>query len=325
MDEEIRWLPHPISLNSFGEIFVTEYRRRRYLERLTDSELDARMADIVSNLLALGDDGKYRPRFNVRDGVYKPIRNLDFLRMATDAWEEARLRHTEVREPLSAAHLQIAKRLSDESWCRRPDWISDSRLSLDKYERPRMLFKFGEAKWNRELVRRGSIHISPASSYDDDVKINAIRDNELRLEWYDASLALRALEAPDYLCFCLSSEYDYRLFVDFKYDSCVAIKDPAVFSERLRHAIASHNAVHRGSRVARLTECPVIYVDPFALLQPEEAIEVQFCKHFRFAYQTEFRFALAAAGQRRLEPIDLNLGPMHDIAEIVIDPRSTAS
>ena len=323
MVEKICRFAHPIPINSLAEHWIRDYRVNRYLKRLSTVELDERTADIASNMLLLGDDGKYRPRFRIRaDGMYAPVRNLDFLSMATDAWEEARLRrYTDVSGKLDPTRLQIAKRLADESWCRRPAWVTASRLSLETYERPRMLFRFSKATWNMDFINSGRTHVSPASRYNDAEASNAVRDDELRLQWYDDALAPQLIEVQDYYALCLSSEYDYRLFVDFQNDSCVAIKDVAAFSMRLRSAIARHNHEQPASRIRRLYECPVIYVDPFSLAPPELATEVHFCKHFRFAYQTEFRFLLTPTENSRLQPFFLDLGSLEDIAEIVAAPE----
>lgn len=324
MVKQIRYVGHPIPINSLPEHWIREYRVNRYLKQLSTVELYERTADIVSNMLFLADDGKYRPRFRVRaDRIYAPIRNLDFLRMATDVWEEARLRGTaDVDTLLDPTRLQIAKRLTDESWCRRPNWVTASRLSLERYKRPRMLFRFSKAQWNLDFISCGRTHVSPASRYKD-AESNAVKDDELRLHWYDKNLSLQVAEVQDYYSLCLSSEYDYRLFFDFQSDSCVAIKDPAAFSIRLQNAIARHNDKNPNSRIRVLYECPVIYVDPFSLAPPETVAEVHFCKHFRFAYQTEFRYVLRAVDERQLQPFFLELGSLEDIAEIVVIPEGS--
>ena len=98
-------------------------------------ELDDRMADIASNLFNLDDDEKYRTQFHIRpDDIYGPVRNLDFPRMATEVWAEERIRgYACVRAPLAPARQQVAKRLADELWCARPDWIAASRVLSEKY------------------------------------------------------------------------------------------------------------------------------------------------------------------------------------------------
>ena len=185
-----------------------------------------------------------------------------------------------------------------------------------------MLFRFCKTKWNLDFIKCGRTHVSPASRYKD-VESNAVRDDELRLHWYDKNLAFQKLEVQDYYALCLSSEYDYRLFCDFQSDSCVAIKDPLAFSTRLRNAIARHNNEHPDSRIRAMYQCPVIYVDPFSLDPPETVAEVHFCKHFRFAYQTEFRYVLTAVDERQLQPFFLELGSLEDIAEIVVAPEGS--
>jgi hypothetical protein len=326
MTEHIHLFNKPTSVNSLAEHWILLYRNNRYLKRLSDEDLNHRTADIFSNMCFLADNGKYRPRFRIReDQIYAPIRNLDYLRMATEAWEEARLRSDSAQyAPLDSARLQIAKRLTNESWCRRPDWIVSSRLSLERYEQPRMLFRFSKAAYNSDFIKYGKTHVSPASNYKND-KNNAIKDDELRLHWYDKYLVPQGLEVQDYYVLCLSSEYDYRLFCDFpSSDSCVAINDPVAFSTRLLKAIVRHNTEHPDSRIKAMYQCPVIYVDPFSLATPETVSEVQFCKHFRFAYQTEFRYVFTAENKRLLEPFFLELGSLEDIAEIVAAPENSA-
>jgi hypothetical protein len=238
--------------------------------------------------------------------------------MATDAWDEARIRgHPRAREKLDPALLQIAKRLSDESWCRRHDWIASSRLSPDAYERPRMLFRFSKANRNAEFLRAGRIRLSPASQYNDATAINAVRDDELNLRWFDKTLTAQTAEVEDYYALCMASQYDYRLFNDFGANSCVAIHNPTEFSNRLRAATAQHNSTNPDRRIRALYDAPMIYFDPFALVAPETAAEVHFCKHFRFAYQTEFRFVLTPVDTSDMQPFFVELGSLEDIAEIV--------
>src|SRR5436853_1516637 len=96
-----------------------------------------------------------------------------------------------------------------------------------------------------------------------------------------------------------------------------AISDPAEFSSRPPTAIAQHNVRNPGYRIRAQYDSPVIYFDPFALVAPETAGEVHFCKHFRFAYQTEFRFVLTPAKGHDLQHFFVELGPLQDIAELV--------
>jgi hypothetical protein len=167
-----------------------------------------------------------------------------------------------------------------------------------------------KASWNTDFICGGRTYFSAASSHNRPDASNAVRDDELRTHWYDGALAAQLAEVPDFYCLCMSSEYDHRLFVDFSSDSCVAIKNPAELSARLRAAIARHHDELRAPRISAMYECPVIYIDPFLLAPPGTAAEVYFCKHFRFAYQTEFRFVLKAADNHRLQPFFLDVGSL---------------
>jgi hypothetical protein len=318
MIEQVRPLPPGTNVNDLANYWVRDYRLKRYLRGLTDAELEERTADIFSNLMVLRDDGKYAPRYRLReDGIFAPLRGLNFSRMLVDAYDEGRIRvHPQARN-LSEARLQIAKRLSDESWCRRDEWVANSRLSEEKYERPRMLFRFSRADYNAEFIKTGRVRLSPASHYNDAQKSNAVRDDELQLDWYDSALQLQSARVADYYAFCISSEYDYRLYSDFKSDSCVAIREPEAFVSRMRYAIAAHKVAGRAPRIAALYTCPVIYVDPFLLSPVTEVSEVHFCKHFRYAYQTEFRLVLVPVCSGELQPFFLQLGFLEDIAEMV--------
>jgi hypothetical protein len=114
MDKYVVRFRRPVQINSLAHYWIRDYRANRYLQRLSKNDLLARIADIVSNVMALGDDGVYRPRFRVRkDHIYAPMRNLDFLRMEADAWDEMRLRGEMPLPALDTKRLQIAKRLSD--------------------------------------------------------------------------------------------------------------------------------------------------------------------------------------------------------------------
>jgi hypothetical protein len=184
-----------------------------------------------------------------------------------------------------------------------------------------MLFRYSDASYNEMFLREGVTFISPASSHDHSGASNAVRDDELRLRWRSDAGTEQVAKVSDYHCLCMSSEYDHRLFFDFDSDSCVAIKNPLEFSRRLRVAIQRHRIRNNAPRISALRECPVIYVDPLRMVVPETATEVYFSKHFRFAYQTEFRFVLSTLDRGPLEPLILELGTLTDIAEIVTAPR----
>jgi hypothetical protein len=235
--DDVRWFETPTPLNSIGDEWRALYRSDRYLAGLSDLELDVRMGDLVSNLMLLGDDRKYRPQFQLgADRTYRPVRGLDFLRSTVEAWEEARLRGRETSLfSESRETIRFAERLADESWCSRPDWVWRSRLNPERYQTPDMIFRFNPNKdHNRQFLERGAYYISAASSYNDSGLNWARRDDELTTVWYDSSRSAQKVQVTDYYCMCFSSTYDYRLYPDFNAQSCVAIHDPPKFFERLK-------------------------------------------------------------------------------------------
>ena len=317
---DIRWLDHSISMNELPRFWIPDYRRTRYLSVLTDAQLQARSEDILSNLLVLEDDRVYRPQFHVRnDGVYSPIRNLDFLRMLVETWDELRLRGNPAFQPdQRERNLQVAARLANETWCTRPDWVEGSRLSQEEYQRPRMLFKFNETKYNRDFLA-GDVFVSPASMYHDASLANALADDELVKKWYRDGV-VKSYSAPDYYCMCFVSTYDLRLYRDFRSSdfSCVAIKDVPEFINRLVKALGRYSRTQADNEIEQpILACPVIYYDPFSLNDMTIAAEVYYCKHFRFAYQGEFRIVARPARATVLRPFHLDIGPLSDIAELI--------
>ena len=319
MSNDIHLFAKPIALDSIAEPWIDAYRKNRYLRTLTDAELEERTVDIFSNLMQLGDDRQYRPQLHVpEDQIYSPIRNLDFLRMTTEVWEEMKLRGKLCSKLQDNKRLQMASRLADESWCYRPDWIENSRISKDNYQTPRMLFRFSNPERNNDFIKEGKICISPASSHKDETLNNAVRDDELCAVTYDQKLTKNETTVDDYYCFCVSSEYDYRLYGDFESKSCVAIRNPKKFTELMRKTIQQHNDSNPQTRIVSLRTCPIFYYDPFKLNTPKEAFEIWFSKHFRFAYQTEFRYVLIPERvDSPLQRFFLNLGNIEDIAELV--------
>jgi hypothetical protein len=75
-------------------------------------------------------------------------------------------------------------------------------------------------------------------------------------------------------------QYEYRLFEDFGYDACAVIRDPSRF---LRAFQAAGEKLFPGWQFAY---GPVVYRDPF---HPIKEDDVLYSKHFRYAYQCEFR------------------------------------
>ena len=113
----------------------------------------------------------------------------------------------------------------------------------------------------------------------------------------------------DYYIACFSSSYEYRLYDDFDADGCLIIKDVPRFTTNLKSRVEE---VLPGWK---LRFNGVDYRDPY---HPSPKINIFFCKHFRYAYQKEFRFVWDPPTDRQsLKPIHLELGPLTEYCELL--------
>ena len=122
----------------------------------------------------------------------------------------------------------------------------------------------------------------------------------------------------DFWLYCMSDALMPRMFSDFNADACVVL-DRREFITRLRSA---WNRV--GPEAGKLGFGPVIYDDPLgAYANPgvQPGVTNYFTKTFRYAYQREFRFTgLPKSPDATLEPLNLDLGPLDDIGELIALP-----
>jgi len=80
----------------------------------------------------------------------------------------------------------------------------------------------------------------------------------------------------------LSLSFAPRLFLDFDADACLVIRKPIEFQEIILFAF--ENKFRDWSGVGQ----KITYIDPLNCSIKD--IDVFFSKHFRFAYQQEYRF-----------------------------------
>jgi hypothetical protein len=177
------------------------------------------------------------------------------------------------------------------------------------------------------MVEKGSIRIGPASFYRDLERDVARADEErakssfmpgeyTRVTTQDGNEipiigdVRRTVSASDYFVLCMSCDWDPALFEDFGADSCVIVRDPEAFAQRLELAVKlildgwyfHHN--------------PVEYFDPYEMPR-NQYFDAAMCKDFRFAYQREYRFLwMHMGGQEAAGFKFLELGPLEGIADL---------
>lgn len=198
-----------------------------------------------------------------------------------------------------------------------------------------VLFRFSETRWLIPMLRQGKFRLSPARIYDDSTLGAARADDELRKSRFASGRHVKITTqhgheipvignlredviSPNYYVLCGSCDYRPSFFEEFSdSDACLVIHDPDTFAARLESALASvlpgwyfhHN--------------PVEYYDPYERSSPNSVFDTNICKDFRFAYQMEYRWlCLSFEGLEATDPVDVELGPLNDVASLF--PRPTA-
>jgi hypothetical protein len=292
------------------EFWEFQYRVHRYLGRVSDDALRARYDALVRNIQSIVSNDR-----NV-------IPVISFL----SSWYWYRKEH-QTRFEFFLRNLPLHRPLPV---------ITQHDLSSAP-ARPRgpkagdVLFRYGERKWLQGLLDFGRLRMKSAEEYALMEKDPARQDDERVKHSYSpgeyvtitmpdgrqvrpTSDLKYGASGTDYFLYCVSMDWDPHLFDDFLgTDCCVVIKSPDEFARRLERAAANllpgwyfHH-------------CPIEYFDTHER-RSKERIDNAMSKDFRFAYQREYRFLFAGFGKVAAGYVDLELGPLHDIAELHMRP-----
>jgi hypothetical protein len=303
------------------EMWRHTYRQQRYLEHATSKELRQRQYDLMDNMCDFTAEGK----LSFRD----PREKGEWLEYFTHLLEEFALRGEEIAaDRLFEANFDLRRYVNLK---RASELWKGHELPIDSY-----FLKFSKLKYLRPLLNVGNLRILPASYYQDSSMNFAIQDSELKFtqELYGAKVhfppnsdysipkeqwtempiignAKSTFEAlSDYYISCFSSSYEYRLFDDFEANACLVIKDIVRFAKSLKTRMEEILPEWRFSYEY------VNYQDPY---HPIRKLNIFFSKHFRYAYQKEFRFVWEPSNKAEsLRPIFLELGPLRDYCELLV-------
>jgi hypothetical protein len=302
------------------------------MQHLTDQQLARRLEDILGNLHIVDDEGRISvdgtdAEFNYWIARFQEV-NTE-MAMRHGSWPAGgglgSLDRSQLPSSLDAT--QLTRRL---------------RLSAAARSKS-VLVKYSQREFVDAAYERGSIRIAPASLYNDASLNVAMRDDELtaQIDFDPYSLGVgpeRDLDRivqrstrqivrqelnTNYYVYCTSMLLANRLLLDFRAEAALLIHDADAFLQRLdlavRRQLPDWNCVAE----------PVQYYDPPQVAPAE--VEVLTWKHFRYAYQREFRIAwVPTKPVAQLEPIMVEVGPLHDIAEVcppesISDPESQTS
>lgn len=309
-------LPHKRALASCGEndtnyhpdYWELEYATHRYLGRVRDDELRIRYDSIVRNMRAIISQERH----------VIPVRSF------LSSWYWYRKEHL--------TRLEFAIR-ELPMHCTLP--LVEVRDLSNAPARPRspnacdVLFRYGERYWLKQMIEFGKVRIKAARVYAEMENDPARHDDELIKHRFSPGAYVTitlpdgrnirpigdlktSVSGTDYFVYCVANDWDPDLFTDFKADACVVIRDLDEFARRLNTAATTLQDwdFHYN---------PVEYFDTHERRRHESFDNVM-SKDFRFAYQRETRFIWAGFGRAATGSIDLELGPLNDIATYTEHP-----
>lgn len=296
--------------------------RHLYLRGLSDSALSERLVHWMNNCLQLSSTGMIN---------LCAIENPDYFHRLMDVLAETALRSGDI------SNAQDRNVWSPETnvMIKPSEQTSEKIKKVQKLATAKadtLLLRFGTKKYMRELYKTGGLLFQEASTFSQAENLS-VRDDELTLlmkryvpkdelnliPGAPESKAIKergaglniSLSCPDFLVLCLTDSINLRLVSDWNAEAVVVIHDSTEFAKRLRGA--SEGLVQKiGGDVFEAGK--VRYIDPYF---PLDHPDVPFCKHYKFAYQREFRFVLR--GRNKVNFIDrkLEIGSIEDISDLV--------
>ena len=293
------------------------YDARRYLAHLSNEELTNRARDILTNLTILTAAGKI--------GVTMPVEGQQF------PWIEI---WTHTLEEFALRGMELPAKCIDPSIMPKPTAPIPAKGSMESKGRAgsltNALMKYGNKEWLAKTLATGEWLISPASYYSDPALGHARYDSELEFSVYLQTFEPTMKPVPviegryydtlkdvhiwstragsDYYLVSLARGLIYRMFDDFHSDSCMIIHDEVEFRQRMLRAFEKAKPGWWGNYRT------VDYIDPCL---PKNAPDIYFAKHFKYAYQEEFRFVWTPWYPiTQLSRFTVDLGPLGDICEI---------
>lgn len=293
-----------------------EYRMDRYMRSATIEEIEERSRDIAINMMNVTDKGQLSPGMPNNE-------NSIWWELWTHILEEFALR--------SVNHMPLDL-MAQFPWISHPNPPLGLRI-LGKRKLPETDFiaRVGQQQHMKAAFERGRVRIAPATSYADPSLNPAIRDEELSvtairsgdtatIRPYDPTTGLSGdpIEAignisfsktmqENFFILCMTLGYEPRILDDFGASSLLVIHNVNRFLIRLE------KAVRRLRPDLTLVARPVSYYDPYRV-QPKD-MEAPFSKHFRYAYQREYRLVWHKPGLGfDEEPFFVEMGTLRDIA-----------
>ena len=299
------------------ELWRKEYRGSRYMEFLSQEELETRAKDVFCNLMILSPKGQISLREMSRAGEY-------WIVIWTHLLEEFVIRYGPYPNGFTNGFIKDA----DVVVPSYPQPLR-SKVAIDVIGGAKngQLYKFSRMEFLEDSYKFGRFRISAASAYNDPSLNNAVRDDELsfvvstrgeKILYNYNNEAMQSYGRVDhkltsntnYYVACFATNYTYREYDDFKANGCLVIKDARRFTAALLEAVSAQLTDYR------CFASSVRYIDP--LNSKPGDVDVFMAKHFRFSYQNEYRAVwVPNTDISVLEPVWVELGSMESYAELI--------
>lgn len=305
---------------TLSDSWCRDYCESPYLALASEDYLAERFIDHFHNLTSLDEHGGIVPRTGFTDPILAPI--------FSDLQMEYNSRGGIPEEVAAKATAELRKYFKNG----RPKGVklfANHPASLDN-----VLVKFGKEKHLRDMLEKGEVRLSPAGFYKKGSLLKAMRDLETERAFHipaftdilrgrrtvayrgtegkiDDGFIKVIIECPNYVLWSACADVDRRLPEDFDADAALVNKQPELFAQRF--LIGARTIWNDVSSWHGLVD----YYDPCSLTHTKARPET--FKHFLFAYQREWRLCLyTLANTIPDEPINLEIGSLSDIAELVV-------
>lgn len=318
-----------------------EYAEHRYMRALPMKDLNKRFHDLMANMLFISDSGKI--------GISSSWSGIEWARYQQHLDAEAAARGLPFPYFLDSRYSpdwdkdgftrSVKSRHSARAFKAVKAW--DEACGNRQFS----VVKYGKRGDMERFLHYGEILVRPSTTFDDETFNRAQRDDENSVRVFGARTvdgsAVPASQLPsgwgdrysmnefsaamdrDYMLYCMSSTLSPTLFSQFgeDYDACVLIYDMGEFVTRINQGTKKRfpreGFVHG--------HCQTTYIDPLGEIpitpkppKTPRKIPIPFLKHFRYAYQKEYRFVwLPKEPQKGLEKECVRIGSLEDIAEII--------
>lgn len=321
-----------------GIVFRRQYHLDPYLAMLGSQELKTRLADIADNSIRYDEAGKVH---------FTPDNPNGWQRLAEEIVEELRLNPREGFFVESEGNPEIMLLSLPHDIREKPGYPLYAPWGrfppLPPLDGP-VLFKFGKFEHLRKAMDHGLMRLSPGSRYGDPSLDPAHHDpdegklilrpsphsfpiiltNQREETILDSSaprqhqVALVIGGDLQFYVWCCSATYEPRLFIDFSADACLIIHDRSELAKRINSGLLKHIPSLPGMVANSVRYYDPLKVSEFAKEAFSSKLPFMFFKHWRYAYQSEYRFVWPVPpGETCPGQLDIEFKPLSDICSLV--------